>query len=197
MRPVEVMAIDASLTGYALQLSGTAEDEVHFWSTKPPTRDKKTGKLPVYLQEDVSPLEGRLLRCRYLVDKTVEIARKHAPDLIIIEGYAFNAKGNSGVSLGELGGILRDHLFGYSDYFIEATPTELKKFSAGKGNANKVLVASALSSRYGKTFKTDNHADVFGLARLGMCIMGFESAQTKPQKEVVLQLQRSVGMAEE
>lgn len=192
----KVLAIDASFTGFAVQLSGDEEDEVQVWSTEPPRRDKK-GRLPVYLGYDASPLEGRILRCRYLVNKVLELVRKNAPELIIFEGYAFNAKGSSGVSLGELGGILRDKLLDYPEYLFEVTPTELKKFATGKGNASKVQVASALSSRYGVIFQTDNHADVFGLARLGMCILGYESAQTKQQKEVVLQLRRSAGMTQE
>jgi Holliday junction resolvasome RuvABC endonuclease subunit len=193
----EVLALDASFTGFAAQLSGEGEeDEVHFWSTEPPKRNKK-GRLPAYLRYDAPPAQGRVFRCRYLAHKVLDLVRKNAPELIIIEGYAFNAKGSSGVSLGELGGILRDRLIDYPEYFIEATPTELKKFSTGKGNASKVQVASALSSRYGRIFKTDNHADVFGLARLGMCILGLESAKTKPQRQVVQQLQRSAGMTEE
>lgn len=190
-----VLAVDASFTGFAAQLSGE-EDEVHFWSTKPPKRDTQ-GRLPVYLACDVSPVHGRIIRCRYLIDKVLALVRKNAPEIIIVEGYAYSAKGNSGVSLGELGGIFRDRVIDYPDYFVEATPTELKKFATGKGNASKIEVASALSNRYGQIFKTDDHADVFGLARLGMCMLGLESAKTKQQEQVVLQLQRSVGMIEE
>jgi Holliday junction resolvasome RuvABC endonuclease subunit len=193
----KVLALDASFTGFAAQLSGVGVEEVYFWSTKPPKRDQKTQKLPVYLDYDVPPLQGRVLRCRYLIDKVLQLVRKNGPELIIFEGYAYSAKGSSGVSLGELGGILRDRLFDYPEYIVEATPTELKKFSAGKGNASKIQVASALSNRYGKVFETDNHADVYGLARLWMCILGYESAKTKQQEQVVLQLQRSAGMTEE
>ena len=108
--------------------------------------------------------------------------------LCLIEGYAYGAR-NKGHDLGELGGLLRcwvlDHWCGA---VVECSPGQVKRFATGRGNASKVQVASALASRYGVEFATDNEADAFGILQLGRCVVGQLEPETKAQRAVVADL---------
>jgi len=167
-----IMSIDPSLTGFAMCFLDDKGEEVYQeeMSTKP-----------------AKALKDRIKRMEGLAIKAKELATRYKPDLILIEGYAFNAKGSSSISLGELGMLVRYFLKDLG-MMIEVPPTALKKFITGKGNSSKVEVASSLSSKFGKIFKSDNVADAYGLAQLGLAIMGKYENMTKPQKEVVLSI---------
>jgi hypothetical protein len=66
---------------------------------------------------------------------------------------------------------------------IEVPPTSLKQWVAGKGNADKVAVASALTKRYGEEFATNNQADAFGLLKFGEGLLG-RIETTKAQRAI-------------
>lgn len=164
-----VMGIDASLTGFAVAVVGPHGTLVE---------EKKTEA-----KQYPRTIEGRMDRMVYLVDFAVRVCKTHSPYLLLIEEYAYNAKGSSGVTLGELGGILRHRILGIADYTAEVPPQIPKKFVTGKGNASKLQVVQALARRYNMEFKTDNEADAFALAKLGRVVAGYEQAQTKQQEE--------------
>lgn len=171
-----VVSLDASLTGFAICIL-FGDTHYIYETTSKPTKS----------------LLGRIDRLRKLVDWAKGYVKQYAPELLLIEGYSFNSRGNSSVSLGELGGILRHELIGYADTMVEVPPTVIKKFSSGKGNANKIQVATALTARYGVEFGSDNQSDVFGLAKLGQVVLGYADAETAYQRssaEVVRDLIR-------
>jgi crossover junction endodeoxyribonuclease RuvC len=111
----------------------------------------------------------------------------------LIEGYSFGSKGASVVTLGEFGGILRNTIVGIADHTIEVAPKVLKKFVTGKGNCGKIEVVTSLSAKYGIEFKSDNHADSFGLAVLGRAVLGFVEPTNKHQREMVDAVQKLLG----
>jgi crossover junction endodeoxyribonuclease RuvC len=171
-----VLAVDPSLTGLAVvYLTEDGRDSYMEFSSKP---DKT--------------LEGRLKRYNKLANNVVDIIKITVPKLCLIEGYAFGAKGASVVTLGEFGGILRDRICGFADATIEVPPTTLKKFITGKGNCKKLDVVSALSAKYGIAFKTDNHADAFGLAQLGRAVLGYMELTNNHQREAVEVVRKSM-----
>jgi len=162
-----VVSIDPSLTGFATAIFRSEEE-------------------PILEEMKTKPAKGlvaRFDRYHLLVNHTEAILRKQYPELCLIEGYSFNSRGNSGVTLGEFGGVLRDKILGYSDVTVEVPPSVLKKFATGKGNAGKSLVVSALSKRYTLEFASDNQADAFALGQLGLVVLGYVEAETKFQRE--------------
>lgn len=84
-------------------------------------------------------------------------------NLVVLEDYAYSAKGSSIVQIAEWGGVLRLALSDAGYTVALVSPTALKKYATGKGNANKALVVSALTNRAGRQFDTDDEADAWGL----------------------------------
>ena len=82
--------------------------------------------------------------------------------------------------------LVRYFVVSYSKCLVEVPPTTLKKFISGKGNAGKAEIVSTLSSKFGMAFKTDNAADAYGLAQLGLASQGWQDFKlTKKQEEAV------------
>jgi len=111
-------------------------------------------------------------RNRELVTAMMELIHTHKPDKIVIEGYSLNLKNASSiVPLVELGGLLRFclHLDGLSWY--DPTAPEVKKFVTGKGNAPKDIVMMNVLKRWGHESKTNNTADAYACAAMGLAVV--------------------------
>lgn len=119
---------------------------------------------------------------RRLHELTRELARAFrlrppGPDLVVIEDYALGAPGRIAlVRLGEIGGIVRTWLF-EQDYRIAlVSPSSVKRFATGNGNANKQQMidrAVELGARLSR-FDNDDEADAFHLRRMGRAAHGHE-----------------------
>lgn len=148
-KPDAWVGIDQSYSGFGLIV---LEDGLHteqLWKFSPRASDgERLEEIHVTL---VTYLAN--LRPKY---KTLTVA---------MEGYASNAKFGR-EKLGELGGIVKlSHYAVFGRDPIVIPPTSLKKFVTGKGNAKKADVIAAIESRWGVSFRNDNLADAYGLAR--------------------------------
>ena len=104
---------------------------------------------------------NRLKHIRHQVDEIINVYKiKYA----VIEDYAYAAKGRV-FSIGELGGVIKVLLWDYTILVMKVTPSELKKFVTGKGNAKKELMLLNVYKKFG--FDTDNNniADAYALRR--------------------------------
>ena len=97
----------------------------------------------------------------------VNLCFEAKPDLVLIEGYAFNSR-NGGERLGELGGVARYALASNQVAFVEVAPKSVKKYATGKGNANKDAVGYAAVRRSGIEFLDNNAADAWWLRQMGL-----------------------------
>lgn len=88
------------------------------------------------------------------------------PDLIVLEGYAFN-RGNQAHQIGELGGVIRLAMFLVDRIPVIIAPAKLKKFVTGKGNANKELVMMDGYKRFGIDVPTTDEVEATALAIMG------------------------------
>ncbi len=164
-----VVGIDPSLTGFAMTAmyeDGTVVEE-ELTSKPSPT------------------LTGRVKRLQRLARAAETFLMVHVAELCLIEGYAYGAKGRAVISLGELGGVVREYIVGVSDITVEVPPTTLKRFLTGKGNANKLAVTQKLVRRFDREFKSDNLADSFGLALLASVVIGYRQANTQFERDAV------------
>lgn len=93
---------------------------------------------------------------------------------VYIEGYSFSSRHSQAHALGELGGVLRLAYHRLSVPVTEVPPSTLKKFATGKGNASKAAMVSAVASRTGLEFDTDDAADALALYCLGRELRGLE-----------------------
>lgn len=183
-----VFAIDPSQTGFAWSamwwhdLNGAVrlrEDHAEH-ATKSPGK----GASPRARVARAGKITSRLDAVMYATGGPLE-GRANHEGLCLIEGYSHNSRQGAHF-LGEFGGLVRSWLLdSWMGAVVEVAPKQLKKFAAGKGNASKALVTSALSKRYDREFATDNAADAFGLLMLGLCVVGAREPETKAQREVV------------
>lgn len=94
-----------------------------------------------------------------------------APDLITIEGFSYASKGRSVFDIAYLGWRIREELERLREQdnvpWIEVSPTQVKKFATGKGNANKEIILQQVYKRWGYETDNNNIADAFVLAKIG------------------------------
>jgi Holliday junction resolvasome RuvABC endonuclease subunit len=88
-------------------------------------------------------------------------------DLVLLEGYAMGtARQSMSYATGELGGVVRYHLWTHQVGYVDVPPATLKKFATGKGNANKdAMIATA--ARAGCPADDNNAVDAWWLYQLG------------------------------
>lgn len=92
---------------------------------------------------------------------------------IFVEDYAPSRYAKSSIPTIELGSLLRAMLATLPDTVEFVSPATLKQFATGKGNADKVAVAVALSKRFNVDFGgDDNLYDAYCAARLALAVSG-------------------------
>lgn len=101
------------------------------------------------------------------------VERCRGAALVVIEGYAYGIKAGSAlVTLGELGGVLRDRLWAAGLHYLEVPPSNLKKYATGKGNASKDEVLAAAVHRSRRLLRTNDEADSWWLLQMALCHYG-------------------------
>lgn len=148
----KTIGIDASLTGTGVVvLDG---DDIS-WSQRIDTKLKGMERL-IFIEE----------RLKHII-------KQFSPTLVLIEGYAFSAKGLS-YQIGELGGVIRMMLHKHEVRWIEIPPAQVKKFATGKGNAQKDFVMLNVYKKWGAEFSSNDEADAFVLAKIGQALIDYE-----------------------
>ena len=95
--------------------------------------------------------------------------------IVIIEGYAFASRNSQAHAIGELGGVVRWHLWKAGISWVDVPPTCRAKFATGKGNASKGEVLSAVSARTGIVWTgsgADDMCDAWILQECGLAKIG-------------------------
>lgn len=87
-------------------------------------------------------------------------------DCVVVEGFAFGAKGNAVSIQYGLGWMMRAALYTDGHTYIDVPPTSLKKFASGKGNTKKDELAVHIFKRWGFEHKSDNVRDAYVLAHI-------------------------------
>ncbi len=185
-----VIGIDQSLTSTGLAMLSTDGSFARTKAVVP-----KTHGIP------------RLREIEAAVVRWVEDAPEY-PDLVVMEGYSFGARGRSIFQLGELGGVLKVALArlgfeestrmparglnardeegqGVDGGLVVVPPTQLKKFATSKGTADKRQMALSVYKRWGFEADTDDEVDAYALARLGAALLGVADGLTEVQRGVV------------
>lgn len=80
------------------------------------------------------------------------ILKQFSPDYVAIEDYAYGAK-QGAHQLGEVGGILRRHLWTMGRPLRKYTPGQIKKFAVHKGRAEKDEMVMGVLQRWGMDWR--------------------------------------------
>lgn len=108
-------------------------------------------------------------RVRSIVTHIMTLIHEQNPDEIIVEGYSLNTKNASSIiPLVELGGVLRFLMELDGLKWRDPKAGKLKKFITGSGSTPKDQIMMHVLKRWGHTSKTNNTADAYGLACIGL-----------------------------
>lgn len=148
-----------AVVGIDLSLTATGLAAVTSESMYETTSVKSTGKRG-------DTLIQRAMRIEKIVDATNHFATRWRADLIVIEGPSIMSKGGSNWDRAWLWGSVVEVLL--SSGVAVVPPTVLKKWAAGKGNADKAAVAVGIARLWDQfECESDNEADALGLASMG------------------------------
>lgn len=93
-----------------------------------------------------------------------------APDLVVIEEYAFGARGRGLSGLHELSGVVKNYLLRKNAVYLQVHNSVIKLYATGRGGASKEEMIEAAQKAWGdfpNIKGSDNVADAFWLARWG------------------------------
>jgi len=128
----------------------------------------------------------------YIGDK--RMIRWEPPSLIVIEGFSYGSKGRGVFDIAYLGWRIREELERYRTEddipWLEVSPSQVKQFATGKGNANKEIVLQQVYKRWGVELTDNNQADAYVLAQIGRAYLGEADDLTDFQQKVVRTLKK-------
>ena len=107
---------------------------------------------------------------------------------VLIEGFAFGARGNAVVQLAGLQYLVRHRMFKKAVPFKLVTPNQAKKFLTGKQHCDKNLIIKEVLKRYRIDVDDDNVADAINLNKIGQAFLGLIEIDNQAQREVVEEL---------
>lgn len=156
------------LTSIGIDLSATATGIVLLRETG----EKVPDVVKAWEIKSTSGTSG-LERAINITTTTMEIVHDFSPDKIVVEGFSLNTKNASSIiPLVELGTLIRFSMKLDGLKWYDPRASELKKFVCGKGNANKDVVMMNILKRWGFESPTNNIADAYGLACMGLAQAG-------------------------
>lgn len=132
--------VDPSLNGTAIIKFKSQKmiDKLYFTDTK---KDSKFdgGR---YISKEVKKKDGGLHRLLFLRSEVQSFFKDVSPKIqcVALEGYSYGSRGRSTINIGEWGGQLRLMLWDLDIPFIIYSPSRIKQFVTGKGNAKKSSV---------------------------------------------------------
>ena len=97
------------------------------------------------------------------------------PTVCFIENFAFAGRGNRTVDLAMVQTCLRLAMRSSGVAFYPVAPGTLKKFVLGRGQGQKKAMVAAVHQRWEYASPTHNIADAFGLAMLGVHVLGYKA----------------------
>lgn len=118
--------------------------------------------------------------------RMIEIAREiksylQPNDIVVIEGFAYGAKGKAVDFQYGLGWLIRAMLYTERFSYTDATPSQVKKFASNKGNAKKEDLVLPLFKKWGYEHYSDNVRDAYIMAKMGYSMYNPDGLQKYEQ----------------
>lgn len=175
MKPIVSLGIDPSISGTGL----VALAERHLVSPH------------LMLEREISAPKGKsgLQRVQLIALEIMETIHSLKPDVIVVEGYSLHlGHASSVVPLVELGGVLRFLMMLDGLKWLDPRASMLKKFVTGKGTAQKDQMMMWVLKRWGHMSMSNNTADAYGLAAIGLASMNRLHGVSKEMLSISAQL---------
>ena len=188
-----VVGIDPSLTGTGIVVLRNGEIEQALTTKNKPELGIIERVRRIY--EQINNVIENLSTCyvnAYIGDK--RMIRWEPPSLIVIEGFSYGSKGRGVFDIAYLGWRIREELERYRTEddipWLEVSPSQVKQFATGKGNANKEIVLQQVYKRWGVELTDNNQADAYVLAQIGRAYLGEADDLTDFQQKVIRALRK-------
>ena len=122
------------------------------------------------LNKEIVPKKlAGMARVVWIATEVMTLVHDYKPDRICMEGYSLNMKNASSVvPLVEVGGAIRLMMFLDGLQWLDPRAGQVKEFSTGKGNSAKDLVIMNVYKRWGFEAATNNIADAYVCAAMGL-----------------------------
>ena len=139
----------------------------------------------VIFEQEVKGLGEGIVKKDAIVSKILEELDAWEPDRIVVEGYSLGKNMSSTIPLVEIGALLRFGLYMSKRKWMDPNAPQLKKFATGKGNSPKDMVMMHVLKRWGHESKTNNTADAYVLACMGLAHANQLKGVTLDQRTIV------------
>lgn len=188
-----VVGIDPSLTGTGIIVLRNGELGKALTTKNEPKLGTIERVRRIY--EQINNVIENLSTCyvnAYIGDK--RMIHWEPPSLIVIEGFSYGSKGRGVFDIAYLGWRIREELERYRTEddipWLEVSPSQVKQFATGKGNANKEVVLQQVYKRWGVELTDNNQADAYVLAQIGRAYLGEADDLTDFQQKVIRALRK-------
>jgi Holliday junction resolvasome RuvABC endonuclease subunit len=165
---IRVLGLDLSLTATGVAGLG--------WATTLKYPTKKSGQ---------DPLTYSHQRLRWYHDTLADVYLRGV-QLVVVEGLAFAHHNNGTAALAGQSWMIRDLLWRRSIPYAMVSPTALKLYATGRGNASKAEVGASVLHWWPGFDGDDNAADAAVLAAMGAHRLGVLLDATTQSQTMVL-----------
>ena len=120
-----------------------------------------------------------------MIDLTEKVlAHLEKDDVIAIEGFSYGSRGKGIAFQFGYGYSVQISLYTNDFNYLVVTPSQVKKFATGLGNASKESMILPIYKRWGYEHESDNVRDAFILAQIARATKT-STKLTKFQKEII------------
>lgn len=110
-------------------------------------------------------IESRMV---FIFDKIKKIIDDYNITMTYIEDISYGSTGDGSTQLAGLNYFIRVNLLNLNMPFYMVTPSQLKKYITGNGQAKKELMLKEVYKRWGEDFNSDNICDAYSLSRFAL-----------------------------
>jgi len=132
------------------------------------------------------PPKGAMGMRRLIAIRDAMLGLATNADLVVIEGFAYGAKGRAVLDIAGMGWIVRVALSERGYPLVEIPPANLKMFATGKGNADKNAVLGEAIRKLHYAGNDHNIADALWLLMMAQTVYsGAAAAANAKQREAL------------
>lgn len=176
--PRIILALDMSLSGTGIAIVDGNGSTIHLekLSSEKMNTKKYKGQTRLRVINNAGEIQSEsyiessnlldMQRVSFYKNRISELIDLFGVNEVIIEGYSFNSKGRSVISLGELGGVIRYSIFEKGIKYYQCPPFNAKVFLTGLTFASKEQMIEGIKANFGIEIKDDNIADAYAMAQL-------------------------------
>lgn len=127
-----------------------------------------------------------------MIDLTEQVlAHLKKDDIIAVEGFSYGSRGRGVAFQYGYGYSVQISLYKNNFNYLVVTPSQVKKFATGLGNASKESMILPIYKKWGYEHESDNVRDAFILAQIARATK-INTKLTKYQKEIIDAIKKRV-----